>query len=322
MKKIIAILLATAVIFSILPSISAIREPIGEPGSAIVTDYCFPEHYVLGTFSLGSGQSITFNIPSTACPPLKKEQIGGLRRYTAQIGDIFQIGQIDADTTEIDDTQYSYNCYYTESCGITRYLLLCVTQGSIGDLSLEVFDAQGNPLQTGGDSNGCSSFYIDSDAVKVVITNNTTSQTTITGEISINECCCYDCYKIKPVPTTLYPKIDIETFSVPGGATVIKDGKVISPFEMSPGTQQVFLQVENRGFFTQNDTRLRFEGLPNGVTVDVFPDTQVIKAHNLGTYSANFTIGPNVPSGTYLVTMIAYSPNGMFDKITFEFIVP
>jgi len=91
---------------------------------------------------------------------------------------------------------------------------------------------------------------------------------------------------------------------------------------MSPGTQQVFLQVENRGFFTQKDTRVRFEGLPNGVTVAVLPETQVIKAHNLGTYSATFTIGPNVPSGTYLVTMIAYSPNGMFDKITFEFIVP
>ncbi|MEN6379436.1 MAG: hypothetical protein ABFD15_07650 [Methanofastidiosum sp.] len=91
---------------------------------------------------------------------------------------------------------------------------------------------------------------------------------------------------------------------------------------MSPGTQQVFLQVENRGFFTQKDTRVRFEGLPNGVTVAVLLETQVIKAHNLGTYSATFTIDPNVPSGTYLVTMIAYSPNGMFDKITFEFIVP
>jgi len=322
MKKIIAILLATAITFSILQSISATAVPTYEPGSAIVTDYCLPEHFILGTFSLGSGQSATFNIPSTACPPLKKEQIGLLRGYTEQIGDLFQIGQNGAGTTIIDDTQYSYNCYYTESCSGARFLLVCVTQGSISDLGVVIYDAQGNPLETGGDSNGCESFYIQSNAARVVITNNTTSQTTITGEISINECCCYDCYKIKPVPTTLYPKVDIETFSVPGGATVIKDGKVISPFEMSPGAQQVFLQVENRGFFTQKDTRVRFEGLPNGVTVTVLPETQVIKAHNLGTYSATFTIGPNVPSGTYLVTMIAYSPNGMFDKITFEFIVP
>jgi len=141
------------------------------------------------------------------------------------------------------------------------------------------------------------------------------------GEVSILECCCYDCYKQKALPTTLYPKIDIETFSVPGGATVIKDGKVLSKFEIAPGSQQVFLQVENRGFFTQNDTRLRFDGLPEGVTVEVTPETQKIKAHNIASYSANFTVGTNVPTGTYQVTMVAYSPNGMFDKITFEFVV-
>ncbi|NYT04511.1 MAG: hypothetical protein GKC00_07390, partial [Candidatus Methanofastidiosa archaeon] len=44
-------------------------------------------------------------------------------------------------------------------------------------------------------------------------------------------------------------------------------------------------------------------------------------AHNLGTYSANFTLDVNVPSGKYPVTMVAYSPKGTFDKITFEFIV-
>ncbi|MEN6379437.1 MAG: hypothetical protein ABFD15_07655 [Methanofastidiosum sp.] len=68
MKKIIAILLATAILFSVLPSISAIAVPIAEPGSAIVTDYCFSEYFTLGTFSIGSGQSATFNIPSTTCP--------------------------------------------------------------------------------------------------------------------------------------------------------------------------------------------------------------------------------------------------------------
>jgi len=108
---------------------------------------------------------------------------------------------------------------------------------------------------------------------------------------------------------------------VPGGETVIQDGKVISAFEMSPGSQQVFLQVENRGFFTQNEASIRFDGLPNGIAVEVTPETQKIKAHNIGTYSATFTVGSNVPSGKYQITMIAYSPNGMFDKATFEFIV-
>jgi len=122
--------------------------------------------------------------------------------------------------------------------------------------------------------------------------------------------------------TTLYPKVDIEQFLVAGGPTVIQDGKVISNFTMTPGSQQVLLQVENRGFFTQKDARVRFEGLPNGVTVDITPDTQILKAHNIGTYSATFTVDPNVPSGTYQITMIAYSPTGVFDTITFEFIVP
>jgi len=91
---------------------------------------------------------------------------------------------------------------------------------------------------------------------------------------------------------------------------------------MSPGSQQVFLQVENRGFFTQNDTRLRFDGLPEGVAVQTVPETQKLKAHNIGTYSALFTLGSNVPSGTYKVTMVAYSPSGVFDTATIDFVVP
>ncbi|HOI76149.1 MAG TPA: hypothetical protein PLI06_00865 [Methanofastidiosum sp.] len=134
--------------------------------------------------------------------------------------------------------------------------------------------------------------------------------------------CCWNCVKKSFPAAILYPKVDIESFNVEGGPQVIKDGKVLSEFKMSPGSQNVFLQVENRGFFTQNDARVRFEGLPEGVTVNITPETQTINAHNIGTYSANFTVGPNVPSSTYQVTMVAFSPNGVFDIITFEFVVP
>jgi hypothetical protein len=134
--------------------------------------------------------------------------------------------------------------------------------------------------------------------------------------------CCWSCVKKSSPAAILYPKVDIESFNVAGGPSVIKDGKVLSAFKMSPGSQQVFLQVENRGFFTQNDARVRFEELPQGVTVNVNPQTQTIKAHNIGTYSAAFVLDPNVPSGTYQVTMVAYSPNGIFDRITFDFVVP
>ncbi len=134
--------------------------------------------------------------------------------------------------------------------------------------------------------------------------------------------CCWNCVKKSFPAAILYPKVDIESFNVEGGPQIIKDGKVLSAFEMSPGSQKVFLQVENRGFFTQNDARVRFEGLPQGVTVNITPETQTINAHNIGTYSANFTVDPNVPSGTYQVTMVAFSLNGVFDIITFEFVVP
>jgi hypothetical protein len=121
---------------------------------------------------------------------------------------------------------------------------------------------------------------------------------------------------------TLYPKVDIEQFSVAGGETIIRDGKLLSSFEISPGVQQTFIQVENRGFFTQNDARVKLMGLPQGVTVKITPETQKLKAHNIGTYSAEFTVDSNVPSGTYDVTLVAYSPTGIFDTIQFKFVVP
>lgn len=120
----------------------------------------------------------------------------------------------------------------------------------------------------------------------------------------------------------LYPKVDIEQFSVTGGSTVIKDGKVLSRFNVAPGVQQTMIQVENRGFFTQNDVKVKFLGLPQGVTVEITPSSQKIKAHNLGTYQATFTVGTEVPSGTYKVTMMAYSDNGVFDKIQIDLVVP
>ena len=120
----------------------------------------------------------------------------------------------------------------------------------------------------------------------------------------------------------LYPKVDIEQFSVAGGDTIIRDGKLLSNFEIAPGVQQTFIQVENRGFFTQNDARVKLIGLPQGVTVKITPETQKLKAHNIGTYSAEFTVDSNVPSGTYDVTLVAYSPTGTFDIIPFKFVVP
>jgi len=341
MKKILAFIMVMAIAIALLPSISAPFpvQLIPQPGAPIVNDYCVPDNYSIGTFTLAHSQRVSVNIPPTACPPVKQGPIGGIRAVIIPIGQLTDIG-LDFDAAVIDSTPY--NCYYKKPCDciipgdqiatngtngicLPRILQICVTSPTTPCLSISAYGTQGDipvqftsPFQVGPNLWCTSLPILPPEVVRIEIQN---CGDPLQGEVSISECCCYDCYKQKALPTTLYPKIDIETFSVPGGATVIKDGKVISKFEMSPGSQQVFLQVENRGFFTQNDTRLRFDGLPEGVTVEVTPETQKIKAHKIASYSANFTVGPNVPSGTYQITMVAYSPNGMFDKITFEFVV-
>jgi len=140
--------------------------------------------------------------------------------------------------------------------------------------------------------------------------------------ITLERECCYSC-RPKSLPATmLSAKVDIEAFQIVGGDTIIKDGKIISNFNTSPGTQKTTIQVENRGFFTQNEVSVGFEGLPEGITAVIVPTIQKINAHNIGTYEATFTVGPNVPSGKYQVWMIAFSSNGMFDRILVEIVVP
>ena len=132
MKKIIAILFVAIMAFAILPSISApvAMRTTAPPGSALINDYCSGDYYILGTFNLGPDQSISYNIPATACPPVKREQIGLVRTTGVPIGDLFQIGQNESDIA------YSYNCYYKDSCSDERTLHLCVTQGNIRDLEV------------------------------------------------------------------------------------------------------------------------------------------------------------------------------------------
>ena len=134
--------------------------------------------------------------------------------------------------------------------------------------------------------------------------------------------CCYECRQKSMPAAILYPKVDIEGFSIVGGSTIIKDGKILSSFNTVPGTQKTTIQIENRGFFTQGNAMVQFRGLPVGVTVDISPSSQIIKAHNIANYEATFTVGPNVPSGTYKVTMLSLSPNGTFDTIQINLVIP
>ena len=97
---------------------------------------------------------------------------------------------------------------------------------------------------------------------------------------------------------------------------------MLSSFNIVPGTQQTKIEIENRGFFTQNTVMVRFDGLPQGITVDIQPAQQKIKAHKIGNYDATFTVDPNVSSGRYPVVMTAFSSNGTFDRVLVEVVVP
>lgn len=124
------------------------------------------------------------------------------------------------------------------------------------------------------------------------------------------------CRKNNPLPESiLYPGIDIERLNVPStGINVISDGKVVSQLQIAPGTQSILVEVENRGFLTQTDVGVRFEGLPQGVTYSN-SQLQKVKAHNIARYSITLTASPDVPEGTYQIRAVAYSRKGPRDRI-------
>jgi len=105
------------------------------------------------------------------------------------------------------------------------------------------------------------------------------------------------------------------------GTNVVLDGKVIAPLEISPGTQSLIAQVENRGFVTQTGVGIIFEGLPDGVSYKVGPASQIIKAHNLGTYTLTLTVSPNVPQGNYQIKAVVYNSKGKTDTVDLELVV-
>lgn len=144
-----------------------------------------------------------------------------------------------------------------------------------------------------------------------------------TIEVFILRDCCWHCNPKSQIPATiLYPKVDIESFTLTNGDAIVQDGKVISSFKITPGVQKTIIGVENRGFFTQNNVYIKFIGLPDGIEFATTPESQKIKAHNIKTYEATFTVGSNVPSGTYKVSMIVYSPNGILDTIIMDIVIP
>ncbi|HNZ60932.1 MAG: hypothetical protein BWX56_00458 [Euryarchaeota archaeon ADurb.Bin023] len=301
-----------SILFIMAISLSAAFGAIGQwnTGDPYIPCYNYQDNYTYPATAINPGQIISFDVPS--CPPSKTIRIGGPEEEAK------------------NSPTYEYECSLSSDQGCCiggGFFAFCVSDhNNIININVTTYDAEGNQLESWG------LFSSDSCVLRPVMINgrrttrfevHNQGRTPATFTTYLDYACCYDCRKKVGLPTTiLYPKVDIENFAVAGGTTVIKDGKLLTNLALSPGTQQTFVQIENRGMFTQNDTRAKFEGLPEGVTVSITPETQKLKAKKIGTYSATFTVGPNVPSGKYQVTLVAYSEKGVFDKITFDFIVP
>ena len=314
MRKTISMIFLAVLVISLIASVGARAK--WNTGDPYIPCYPFEQIYNYPTTTIPAGQNglstVSFDIPSNPCAPVK----------------MIQIGEMGQGAQNPNEPAYRYECSLSsdQGCCVANggsYILVCQTGQRI-TFDVITYDAQGQINNEWTVQGNCLYVQVEVEgrkATRFEVVNLNEVPTTVTPTLYTE--CCYDCRrKQEPPSTILYPKVDIENFAVAGGATIINDGKLLTNLTLSPGTQQTFIQVENRGFFTQNDARIRFEGLPAGVTVTITPETQKLKSQNIGTYSATFTVGPNVPSGKYQVTLIAYSEKGMFDKITFEFIVP
>ncbi|MEN6379489.1 MAG: CARDB domain-containing protein [Methanofastidiosum sp.] len=140
-----------------------------------------------------------------------------------------------------------------------------------------------------------------------------------------------------PIPETiLYPSVTLQRLIVPigpipidgsigaiidTGTSIIIDGKEVPILELSEGTKIIIAQVENRGFLTQTDATIKFEKLPQGISIGIDPQSQKIKAHSTGSYILTINVLPEVPKGEYLITVIASTRRGVLDTETIKLII-
>ncbi|HNR44203.1 MAG TPA: hypothetical protein PKH80_03465 [Methanofastidiosum sp.] len=134
----------------------------------------------------------------------------------------------------------------------------------------------------------------------------------------------------------MYPGVDLQRLILPSGpipidgsigsiidtgTSIIIGGKEVPVLELSEGTRIIIAQVENRGFLTQTDATIKFEKLPQGISIGIDPQFQKIKAHSTGSYILTINVSPEVPKGEYLITVIASTRRGVLDTETIKFII-
>ncbi len=137
-------------------------------------------------------------------------------------------------------------------------------------------------------------------------------------------------------PSILYPGVELQRFVIPTqpipidgsiagiidtGVTVMIAGVEVPVLEISEGSTTIIGQIRNKGFLTQIDAGIRFQDLPQGVSIGIDPQTQKIRAHQTASYLLNINVSPETPKGEYLFTAIAYSRRGTLDRHLVKLII-
>ncbi|MCC7573437.1 MAG: tandem-95 repeat protein, partial [Candidatus Methanofastidiosum sp.] len=103
--------------------------------------------------------------------------------------------------------------------------------------------------------------------------------------------------------------------------TIVVDGIEVYVIELSEGKNTIRAQVYNPGFLTQIDVNIRFENLPQGVSIEIDGQSQKIRAHNTGDFILTINVSPGVPKGEYFITAISSTRKGGKDKAIIKIII-
>lgn len=156
--------------------------------------------------------------------------------------------------------------------------------------------------------------------------------------VTVVDCNSIDEYERRPIipASLLYPGVELQRFIIPTqpmpidgsiagiidtGVTVMISGVEVPVLEISEGSSVILGQIRNIGFLTQIDAGIRFQNLPQGVTIEAYPQNQKIPAHATASYLLNINVAPETPKGEYLATVIAYARRGTLDRHLVKIII-
>jgi len=102
---------------------------------------------------------------------------------------------------------------------------------------------------------------------------------------------------------------------------IVVDGIEVYVIELSKGKNTILAQVYNPGFLTQIGVNIRFENLPQGLSIGIDGQSQNIKAHSTGNFILVINVSPEVPKGEYFITAIPSARKGGKDRAIIKIII-